>query len=54
MTDRVREFQALEPAVMALPHPSWQTAGWEKRNPWFAADVLPALRRAVREALQRF
>jgi uracil-DNA glycosylase len=51
MTDRVRDFRVLGPAVMALPHPSWRTAMWEKRNPWFVEEVLPALRRAVAEAL---
>jgi uracil-DNA glycosylase len=51
MTDRVRGFRALGPAVMALPHPSWRTGGWEKRNPWFAEEVLPVLRAAVTEAL---
>lgn len=30
-----------------LPHPSWRNSGWLKRNSWFAAEVLPALRAAV-------
>lgn len=38
---RWREFQ---PDFFVLPHPSWRTLGWEKRNPWFAADLIPALR----------
>ena len=33
--------------LLPLPHPSWRTTGWEKRNPWFGADVLPRLRAAV-------
>jgi uracil-DNA glycosylase len=37
--------------VIALPHPSWRNSGWLKRNPWFEADVLPALRKAVAAAL---
>jgi uracil-DNA glycosylase len=37
--------------VFALPHPSWRTTGWVKRNPWFAAEVLPQLRKAVREVM---
>jgi uracil-DNA glycosylase len=37
--------------VWPLPHPSWRNTGWLKRNPWFAADVLPALRRAVAEVM---
>jgi len=46
MTDRVRNFAA-HPKFFALPHPSWRTIGWEKRNSWFVAEVLPALRKAV-------
>ncbi len=46
MTDRVRNFTA-NTKYFALPHPSWRTIGWEKKNPWFAAEVLPALRQAT-------
>jgi uracil-DNA glycosylase len=35
-----------------LPHPSWRTRGWQKRHPWFAAEVVPALQQAVRAALE--
>jgi uracil-DNA glycosylase len=51
MTDRVRGFRDYGPAIVPLPHPSWRTTGWEQRNPWFAEEVLPALRAAVREAV---
>ncbi|HEY8288037.1 MAG TPA: uracil-DNA glycosylase family protein, partial [Acetobacteraceae bacterium] len=51
MTERVRRFREVGPAVMPLPHPSWRAAGWERRNPWFAADLLPVLRAAVATAL---
>ena len=46
MTDRVRNFRAFLPDVLPLPHPSWRTVGWERRNPWFAAEVLPEIGRA--------
>jgi uracil-DNA glycosylase len=52
MTERVRRFRALGPAVVPLPHPSWRTTGWERRNPWFREELLPVLRRAVRVALE--
>ncbi|MDO5605502.1 MAG: uracil-DNA glycosylase family protein [Paracoccus sp. (in: a-proteobacteria)] len=39
------------PAVFPLPHPSWRNTGWLKRNPWFAAELLPALRQQVRKVL---
>ena len=53
MTERVRDFRAHLPRYFALPHPSWRTTAWERRNPWFGADVLPALRQAVADALRR-
>ena len=39
------------PDVFALPHPSWRNTGWIKANPWFAAEVLPALRTRVQDIL---
>src|SRR6202008_2960671 len=44
MTERVRRFRDFGPAAMPLPHPSWRTTGWERRNPWFAEELLPGLR----------
>ena len=48
MTERVRRFATFGPSVIPLPHPSWRSVGWQKRNPWFESDLLPALRAAVR------
>ena len=48
LTETVRGFQDHLPALFPLPHPSWRSTGWMKRNPWFATDVLPRLRKAVR------
>lgn len=47
MTDRVRGFRDHLPRHLPLPHPSWRTGGWERRNPWFGAEVLPELRARV-------
>jgi uracil-DNA glycosylase len=44
---RWREFQEETPVIFPLPHPSWRNSGWLKRNPWFEAEVLPALRAEV-------
>jgi uracil-DNA glycosylase len=33
--------------IWPLPHPSWRNTGWLRRNPWFEADVVPALRLAA-------
>lgn len=38
--------------VFPLPHPSWRNTGWLKRHPWFEAELLPALRRRVREVME--
>lgn len=41
----------LSPAVVPLPHPSWRNSGWLKRNPWFAEELIPELRRRIAAAL---
>lgn len=51
MTDRVKDFAEHLPSLFPLPHPSWRSQLWVARNPWFDAEVLPALRTAVRAAL---
>lgn len=51
MTARVRAFRDHLPAVIPLPHPSWRTTGWERRNPWFTAELLPILRARVAAVL---
>ena len=51
MTDRVRGFADYLPRYFPLPHPSWRTGIWERNNPWFQTDVLPALRAHVRAVL---
>ncbi|MCW3473410.1 uracil-DNA glycosylase family protein [Limobrevibacterium gyesilva] len=51
MTEHVRDFRRHLPHLFPLPHPSWRTTGWERRNPWFAMEVLPALRSRVHDVL---
>jgi uracil-DNA glycosylase len=51
MTDRVMGFQQYLPTFFPLPHPSWRSRHWAAKNPWFDADVVPALRHAVQKAL---
>ncbi|MCQ8277267.1 uracil-DNA glycosylase family protein [Acetobacteraceae bacterium KSS8] len=50
VTERVRAFERYLPRFFPLPHPSWRTGVWESRNPWFAEQVLPALRRELERA----
>jgi uracil-DNA glycosylase len=47
MTARVRAWRDHLPRYFPLPHPSWRTGVWERRNPWFVTDVLPALKAEV-------
>lgn len=37
--------------VFPLPHPSWRTTAWARKNPWFEAELVPAMRLAVRDVL---
>lgn len=52
MTDTVRSFGEYAPRFMPLPHPSWRSTIWMRRNPWFEATVLPELRRTVRALIR--
>lgn len=51
VTETVRDWRAHAPGVFALPHPSWRNTAWLKRNPWFEAELLPALRARVKEVM---
>ena len=51
LTETVRAWREYLPAFFPLPHPSWRTLGWQKRNPWFAAEVIPELRRRVKRSI---
>jgi len=51
LTEIVRAWRAQPPARLPLPHPSPRNNRWMARNPWFAAELLPELRRRVAAAL---
>jgi uracil-DNA glycosylase len=51
VAETVRNFRDYLPEYLPLPHPSWRTLAWAKRNPWFARRVIPELRRRVRAVL---
>ena len=51
VTDRVRDWREHLPDYLPLPHPSWRTKAWAKRNPWFEGEVVPELKSHVRRFL---
>ena len=48
MTETVRVWRDHLPGVLAIPHPSWRTTGWQRKNSWFEEEVLPELRRRIK------
>jgi len=44
---RVQRWAEFGPRFFPLPHPSPRNTLWLRRNPWFEAEVIPALRQRV-------
>lgn len=53
LTATVQHWDDYLPQYFPLPHPSPRNNIWMKKNPWFAAEVLPELRQCIRAALSR-
>lgn len=51
LTETVARWRDFAPDFFPTPHPSWRNNGWLRKNPWFERELLPELRRAVRESL---
>lgn len=51
VTETVQRWRDFLPAAIPLPHPSWRNTAWLKRNPWFEAELLPALRARVKDVI---
>lgn len=52
MTETVHRFAEFLPDdLLPMPHPSWRSTGWMKKNPWFETDLLPVLRAKVHDLL---
>ena len=47
LTDTVRNYEEYLPNYFPLPHPSPRNNIWQKKNGWFKAQVLPALKEKV-------
>ncbi len=54
VTERVRGWRAYWPERIPLPHPSPRNNLWLRRNPWFEAELLPALRQRVAQLLPAY
>lgn len=53
VTQAVTDWRAhARRGIWPLPHPSWRNTGWLRRHPWFEADLVPALRLAVRAVME--
>jgi uracil-DNA glycosylase len=52
LTETVKSWREHGPGCMPLPHPSPRNQMWMSKNPWFAKDVLPALRKRVARILR--
>ena len=51
LSETVAAWKDFAPEFFPTPHPSWRNNAWLKKNPWFEAELLPALRRRVRRLL---
>lgn len=52
MTDAVRHFAQGPDGLFPLPHPSWRSTLWMRKNAWFEIDTLPVLRARVAAVLE--
>lgn len=52
LTARVQRWREFGSRYFPLPHPSPRNTLWLRRNPWFEAQVVPALRTRVGRVLQ--
>ena len=51
LTETVKNYRQYLPAHFVLPHPSPRNNIWKARNPWFEQEVVPALRKSIREII---
>ncbi len=51
LTETVKGWRDHHSSVLPLPHPSPRNNIWLKANPWFVADVVPALQKRVARLL---
>lgn len=47
MTETVAAWRDTLPGLVPLPHPSWRTTAWQRKNSWFDTELLPELRARI-------
>lgn len=52
LTDVVREYQRYLPEYFPIIHPSPRNQIWMSKNPWFNAQVIPALKTKTKNLLK--
>ncbi len=53
LTENVAHYKEFLPKFLPLVHPSPRNKIWQKKNPWFEEEVVPELRKIVRDALKK-
>ncbi|MEO8415741.1 MAG: uracil-DNA glycosylase family protein [Ginsengibacter sp.] len=51
LTESVKNFKRYLPKYFLLPHPSPRNNGWYRRNEWFDLEVLPELKKRVKNII---
>lgn len=51
LSGTVAAWREYSPRHFPVPHPSWHNNHWLKANAWFERDLVPELRKRVRELL---
>ncbi|UKM65440.1 uracil-DNA glycosylase family protein [Flavobacteriaceae bacterium GSB9] len=49
LTETVKNYREYLPKYLPLPHPSPRNRFWLSKNPWFEVEVLPDLRKRIKE-----
>lgn len=51
LTENVKNYKEYLPHYLPLVHPSPRNKIWQKKNPWFEKEIIPALRRIINESI---
>lgn len=51
LTETVQAYEDYLPDIFPIVHPSPLNFRWQKKNPWFLTEVVPALRQCAAQAL---